>query len=420
MNILVFSNAISPYHGSEYAVGWNYVINMSKRHKLYVLYGGNIDNIEKYLKTSTLENVTFIYAGNHQSSVNWNRHPLLSQIQVIRAHKLWHKKVLSIASDIINKYDIDLIHFLNPIGFKEPGYLWKLDKPYIWGPLQGVENFPLCLYPILDKRGLLEAIARLFILNYYFFCNTRIKNAFKRADLLVAATPKTKYDLKKIYNKDSVYLPENAIIDIETEKPTVYGSGECLEIISVGSLCDRKAFILQLKTAEYLLKKGYSNFKWTIVGSGYKENELKYYTNTHGLERNVFFTGLLERSEVQTLFKKAHLNVISSLSEATTTVLWESMSKGIPTMSLNHCGMSGVLSDEDSFLIKVRKASKVVNDMSNVIIDIINNPSIIEEKSRNTIVTAKKNTWEKRIDIIEELYRTTIKNYSIRKKSSSK
>lgn len=68
----------------------------------------------------------------------------------------------------------------------------------------------------------------------------------------------------------------------------------------------------------------------------------------------------------------------------------------------------------------MRKASKVVNDMSNVIIDIINNPSIIEEKSRNTIVTAKKNTWEKRIDIIEELYRTTIKNYSIRKKSSSK
>lgn len=415
MNILVFSNAISPYHGSEYAVGWNYVINMSKRHKLYVLYGGNKDNIEKYLITSKLENVTFIYAGNHQSSVNWNRHPLLSQIQVIRAHKLWHKKVLKIAYDIIKKYNIDIIHFLNPIGFKEPGYLWKLDKPYIWGPLQGVENFPICLYPILDKRGLLEAIARLFILNYKFFFSPRICKAFKRADLLVAATPKTKYDLKKFYNKDCVYLPENAIIDIETEKPIFYRKGECLNIISVGSLCDRKAFILQLKTAECLLKKGYCNFKWTIVGSGYKENELKFYTNTHGLDRNVFFTGLLDRSEVQSLFKKAHLNVISSLSEATTTVLWESMSKGIPTMSLNHCGMSGVLSNEDSFLIKVRNASKVIEDMSKVISEIMEKPSQIEEKSKNTILTAQKNTWEKRIDIIEELYRTAIKNYSIRK-----
>lgn len=42
-------------------------------------------------------------------------------------------------------------------------------------------------------------------------------------------------------------------------------------------------------------------------------------------------------------------------------------------------------------------------------------PSQIEEKSKNTILTAQKNTWEKRIDIIEELYRTAIKNYSIRK-----
>lgn len=43
----------------------------------------------------------------------------------------------------------------------------------------------------------------------------------------------------------------------------------------MGTLCDRKAFILQLKTAECLLKKGYSNFKWTIVVSGiYPDNTI--------------------------------------------------------------------------------------------------------------------------------------------------
>lgn len=77
--------------------------------------------------------------------------------------------------------------------------------------------------------------------------------------------------------------------------------------------------------------------------------------------------------------------------------------------------MSGVLSNEDSFLIKVRNASKVIEDMSKVISEIMEKPSQIEEKSKNTILTSTKNTWEKRIDIIEELYRTAIKNYSIRK-----
>ena len=29
------------------------------------------------------------------------------------------------------------------IGFREPGYLWKLNKPFVWGPTNAKEAFPI-------------------------------------------------------------------------------------------------------------------------------------------------------------------------------------------------------------------------------------------------------------------------------------
>ena len=29
------------------------------------------------------------------------------------------------------------------IGFREPGYLWKIEeKPFVWGPIGGLKQFP--------------------------------------------------------------------------------------------------------------------------------------------------------------------------------------------------------------------------------------------------------------------------------------
>lgn len=54
----------------------------------------------------------------------------------------WQQKTLAIAKQIIKEQNIDIVHQLNMIGFREPGYLWKLDKPFIWGPTNAKEAFP--------------------------------------------------------------------------------------------------------------------------------------------------------------------------------------------------------------------------------------------------------------------------------------
>ena len=55
--------------------------------------------------------------------------------------------------NIIENENFDLIHNLNPIGYREPGYLWKLNLPYIWGPIGGIPNRPSQLFTDLSLKN---------------------------------------------------------------------------------------------------------------------------------------------------------------------------------------------------------------------------------------------------------------------------
>ena len=58
-------------------------------------------------------------------------------------YRKWQKRTLKIAEQIVSKHKIDIIHQLNMIGFREPGYLWELkDIPFVWGPIGGMELMP--------------------------------------------------------------------------------------------------------------------------------------------------------------------------------------------------------------------------------------------------------------------------------------
>ena len=48
-----------------------------------------------------------------------------------------------------------------------------------------------------------------------------------------------------------------------------------------------------------------------------------------------------------------HLHIITSLGEGNPTTIWEAMDRGIPTVSLNHCGMKDVICDKCGVKINI-------------------------------------------------------------------
>jgi hypothetical protein len=52
-----------------------------------------------------------------------------------------------------------LAHQLNWIDFREPGYLWQLDIPFVWGPVEGMGYFPYRFLPVVGMKGAVYSLA---------------------------------------------------------------------------------------------------------------------------------------------------------------------------------------------------------------------------------------------------------------------
>ncbi len=404
-NILVFAGAISPFRGSEFSVAWNFVSQMSRENHLYVLYlfEESRKDIERFLSNSQLNNVTFFFCGgrpSHPQKMNL----LVDFYSFYSETKQLQKKVYEIGKKIIREHQVDVVHFLNPIGFKEPGYLWKLGKPYVWGPVQGVANWPVFCLGLLSKKGWFEFILRRTFHNLHFLFNPRVKKAFKRANVVIAATKDSQKQINNRFHIQSLWRPENAILNMEKSKPICYSpQNESLEIISVGTLNDRKCLKLLLYSLKEMKRRGsLEKIRLHVCGSGYLEKDLTHFCIKEGLSEIVIWHGQISRDDVQKIYSKVHLNVITSLGEATPTILWEAMAKGIPTLSLKHCGMGSVLTKESSFLVEIASLKKIVNNICNILVAIIEKPDLIEQKSRETLALGKNFLWSEQAKFFNE------------------
>lgn len=275
MKILLITYPVSPYRGSEFSVSWNYIVNMSRKHELFVLYGtsgnglGNVSELQDWLRSHTLSNVHFIdvqMPDNALSKVLARLRAFNYKFGSFFQYKYWYRQVYRKALEIVRYNGIDIVHYLNPIGFKEPSECWRIKGvPYVWGPVQGVENRPLCLYKALGVSGCADALIRLVVHNGMLLFSPKIRRAVKRTDCMFAATPNTVRQMKRVFGKETIYLPENGIQCMNRAEPIAYNKGEELHIVWCGAVIFRKGLILLL---DALCKVNSRKWHLDVIGGG--------------------------------------------------------------------------------------------------------------------------------------------------------
>lgn len=400
--IILVTYETSPYKGSEASVSWNYITHMSPSHRLIVVYGRGKDDVENYLQHNTVDNVIFRHVA---PAAIGDGEGLLFDIKYNLAYKRWHKQVYNLVERLIKEQHIDVIHYLNPIGFKEPGYLWKLDVPYVWGPIQGVANRPFALYPALNLKGKIGAICRFIVHNSMLRLLPRVRKAMKKADAILTVVPVAQQQIKRIYHRDTTYLPENAIFKMNVQEPVKYDGGK-LRLITIGALIERKGVIILL---DALKKVKSNNWHLDVVGTGPLDEMLKSKASEYGLQENITWCGKVPRTEVFDKLKNAHLHVITSLGEGNPTTLWEAMSLGVPTITLDHCGMGAVVCEKCGVKIPIHSYSQVVDELSTRLTAIIQQPQIIDILSEGVLECAKMYMWdERRIKVFDDIYDSII------------
>lgn len=410
-NILVMAYAISPYRGSEYAVAWNYVTHMSKNNNLTVLYGmsdnhmGETDTMEEYLKEHAVNNVRFIAVKPNRLAnlLNWpNRHDFLVYT-FYYAFSVWQREAYNVAREISKAEHFDLIHYVGPIGYREPGYLWKLGLPYVWGPVGGVNNAPRQLMKHMPLAGRMKQTFRSVANTIQFHTMHRLKKALEATDVLLTATSENQQKFRQVHHKDSICLPENCITGTITLDESKFNNPAKYNIIVIGRLDAGKSVGVFLEAMAQVRNR--DKLHVDIVGDGPLRARLQGYDCEHGLDGLITWHGQLPRVEAVKIFNRAHLHVITSVSEGNPTTIWEAMSYGVPTMSFDHCGMHDILCSKCGILVPIAKRYEdCVSAVARNVDALLQHPERFRQLAHGTVECAQKFTWAKREEFLNKLY----------------
>jgi glycosyltransferase involved in cell wall biosynthesis len=347
MKILILAYACSPVIGSEFRLGWNLPIELSKLgFKIDVLLGssdgemGEFNHIVHHLKYNNYENINFhlVKPSILIRQINFLNTKLKLSFFFYFALKLWNYKAFKYAKKLNKTFD--LTHHLGPIGFREPGFLIYLEKPHIWGPIGGAQSVPVELLKKKSKYYFISRIKNL-LNNLQLGCK-RIVNTVKISKELTYSTKNNRNIFKQKFNVTGSIISDQAITNEEIIRPSLK---KIKKFIFVGSLNSRKNIELVLEIAEEL------SLSLDIIGDGPLFNKLfKKYSKD-----NIVFKGNLTREDVLKNINNSDCLLIPSFVEANTSVLYEALASGISVLANDRDGFETEL--PNMFKVDLKKVN---------------------------------------------------------------
>lgn len=408
--ILVLAYSISPTRGSEYAVGWNYVTHMARDHDLVVLYGlagphmGDLEEMAGVTSEQFGGHITFVpvLPGQRARIANHLNRTGHVPFSFYVAYRYWHVAALEAARRIVADRRIDVVHYLCPIGFREPGYLWKLNKPYVWGPIGGIAARPVRAFIGLGLGNGLRTVARNFANAVQFRFGRRVAEGISRADMLLAATSENAAAIERVHGRRAIVVPENAIDLGSSVTVRVSPPGQPLRLIWVGTLETRKAITILLRALAQLPKPA----RWTldVLGDGPLLAQSRAEAEALRIADLVTWHGKLPRDRAVARMADADVHVLTSLAEANTTVLWEAMGAGVPTMAIDHCGMHDSICHDCGVRLPLDRIDAMVDSFADAIGRLIDDRAAVERLSHGALACAVRNGWPHRVTFWNDIY----------------
>lgn len=277
LSILVNAYACSPNMGSEPGMAWNWCINLASHCELHIITEGEFrDKIESTLPALPQgKNMHFYYnpVSEEIRKMCWNQGDWRFYIY----YDKWQKKTLEIAKEIIKQHHIDLIHQLNMVGFREPGYLWSIkEKPFVWGPIAGLGSIP---FSFLKGGGLKFTLFYLIknkITQFQLKYSKKVNAALRKADILITATPESGQIIEKVHHIHSIQINETGCY-IKERSLQVIKDNTFFDILWVGRFIYTKQLKLALDVIQKI--KNLKNIRFHIVGQAFTKEETQMYKN---------------------------------------------------------------------------------------------------------------------------------------------
>ena len=420
LKILINAYACSPGMGSEPGMAWNWVSNLAKFCELYIITEGEFrDRIEEVVPTLEQgKNMHFYYnpVSEEIRKMCWNQ----GDWRFYKYYKEWQWKTYLLAKDICKVEKMDVLHQLNMIGFREPGYLWKLSQengvPFVWGPVDAKDKFPVAYLDGASLKTKLFMRLKNFLTGIQLRYSGRVRAAAHQASVIFSASSNSQRSFKKymgidspLLNETGCYMEESTLMgktdgEIENRPIEDKNSKETFDVLWVGKMDFRKQLALALRS---IAECAQPKMRLHIVGGGNAES-YHILTSELGIENQCVWHGAVSHEEVQNLMQESDMFFFTSVAEGTPHVVLESIGNHLPVVCFDTCGQGDSVNESVGRKIALSHPSQSAHDFARILNELEGNRALLKQLSENCKQRQMELSWEAKARKVVEEYERII------------
>jgi glycosyltransferase involved in cell wall biosynthesis len=388
--LLLLTYACSPFHGSEKATGWNRAVQSARFCDTWVICEQRefADDIARYLaQHGPISGLHFCFVAKTRFQLTLARVPGLYYL----SYNLWHRRAYRVARRLHAQLAFDIVHQANRSGFREPGYLWRLDAAFVWGPVGGTQAYPWRFLSEASLRGAaLEAIRN--VLNtLQLYLSPRLRRVAKQSDAIMVANSTVRRDLEGALGVKTTTLVETGLSGRPRRAPRPAEDGRPLRILWSGRIEPWKALSLLIKALAGLPDD--ARYELRILGAGTERQRCERLARSLGVEPYCTWLGWMPRDRAMQQYDWADVFVFTSLRDTTGTVVCEALGAGLPIVCLDHQGVGDIVDASCGIKIPVTSPREVIAGLRGAIVELARRPGFCRALGHGALRRAREYEW---------------------------
>jgi glycosyltransferase involved in cell wall biosynthesis len=365
--VLLLAAACNPYKGSDAQAGWGRVLETARYFDTWVICGAwDREDIQRFHKEhGEHPGLHFFFVAESRLERLLKRRRPLFYTNLFSYH-LWHRRAYKLAARLHQELRFALTHQVTLVGYREPGFLWKLDAPFIWGPLGGTQNYPWRFLPYAGISGAITEGFRSLVNWLQLRLSPRVRRAALKAACLLAANMQNKRDFERVHGIKATLLLETGLSEVMPQENLRSKPHRPLNLLWSGEFKHRKALHLLLRALSRLPPE--LPYELKILGQGPLERRWRKLAERLGVEDRCRWLGWLPYEEALHQYEWADVLVFTSLRDTSGNVVLEALGQGVPVIVLDHQGVGDIVTAECGVKIPVTTPRKVIHGLRDAIV----------------------------------------------------
>jgi len=400
--ILLSAFACDPTKGSEPGNGWKWASGVAQLdYEVLLLTSSRArEAIEAELKLSGLESKLSVHYID--LSPLWQKAYYWNFIAMYIAYFLWQLKILRYAKKHFVSENIGLIHHVTWGSLKIGTFLYKLNRPLLFGPVGGGQKAPLQFRYYLASDYKKEKLRnRLSTLMLRF--NPLARKVLNNASILVTNND-TYATVRKFSGKEPQLVFDAAIDPSLFSLPEARRQNEKMNLLWVGRIYDFKGLRLIIDAFSRIPETLSNQITLTILGDGPAKADTESFCKEKNVT-NIRFMGMVDYKQLGAYYSNADVFIFTSLRDSFPSQILEAMAWEMPVISLDLHGQSMMVDNTKGILCSADDPEKTVAEIANAIIYLFSHPEEQVKKGRAARQFALKQTWDHKIkNIVTNFY----------------